>query len=40
MELKQLYGVNGAAMLFRFRDLGIITKETMGYIFQTVVSSN
>lgn len=36
MHTKRLYRVSAAAMLVRFRDLGIITNETMVYIFQTV----
>ena len=36
MQMKQVYRVSAAALLVRFRDLGIISHETMVYIFQTV----
>jgi Zn-dependent peptidase ImmA (M78 family) len=36
MQTKQVYRVSAAALLVRFRDLGIISPETMVYIFQTV----
>lgn len=35
MGLKRLYGVSGAALLVRLRDLGIITPTTMVHAFQT-----
>jgi len=35
MVTKRLYGVSAAALLVRFRDLGIITQETLVYAFQT-----
>ncbi|WP_429649678.1 helix-turn-helix domain-containing protein [Skermanella aerolata] len=36
METKHLYRVSAAALVVRFRDLEIITPETMAYIFQSV----
>ncbi|MCR6630141.1 MAG: XRE family transcriptional regulator [Magnetospirillum sp.] len=36
METKRLYRVSAAALLVRFRDLGIIRQETLAYVFQTV----
>ncbi|MFZ5780115.1 MAG: helix-turn-helix domain-containing protein [Pseudomonadota bacterium] len=35
MVTKRLYGVSAAALLVRFRDLGIISQETLAYAFQT-----
>lgn len=35
MVTKRLYAVSAAALLVRFRDLGIITQQTMAYAFQT-----
>lgn len=36
LQTKRLYRVSAAALLVRFRDLSIISNETMAYIFQTV----
>lgn len=36
LHTKRIYGVSAAAMVVRFRDLGIISQERMAYIFQTV----
>lgn len=36
LHTKRLYRVSAAALVVRFRDLGIISNETMAYIFQTV----
>lgn len=36
MELKSLYRVSGAALLVRFRDLGIITPGILTYAFQSI----
>jgi Zn-dependent peptidase ImmA (M78 family) len=36
VETKHLYGIAAAALLMRFRDLGIISAETLSTMFQTV----
>jgi Zn-dependent peptidase ImmA (M78 family) len=36
LQTKRIYRVSAAAMVVRFRDLGIISPDTMAYIFQTV----
>lgn len=36
VETKHLYGVAATALLMRFRDLGIISAETLSTVFQTV----
>lgn len=36
VETKHLYGIAATALLMRFRDLGIISAETLSTIFQTV----